>query len=83
MFWEQLQAVTDFTLTQVDNKAWGGAAAQFIVNEANPLFVKELVDWMYENRSIIMGAIMVKANEALVTAQAEAKIEAQEIADKL
>lgn len=81
--YEALQLVTDFSLSQVDNGNMGGKDAQFIVSNANPLFVTALVEYVKENSTSLVAAIMAKATTNLGLAQAEAKLEAQSLVDSL
>lgn len=81
--YEALLLVTDFSLSQVDHGNMGGKDAQFIVSNANPLFVTALVEYVKENSASLVDAILAKTAITLEQAQAEAKLEAQALVDSL
>ena len=91
---EAVNQVSNFTLSQVDNKNWNGPEAQFIVNGTNGLFVTSMIEWVKNDPVDIVNKIKefmaTKVNEALLAAEAEAKnftevilpVEAEYLANK-
>ena len=74
---EAVNQVSNFTLSQVDNKNWNGPEAQFIVNGTNGLFVTSMIEWVKNDPVDIVNKIKefmaTQVNEALLAAEAEAK----------
>jgi len=72
----ELVTVTEFSLSQVDYSNAGGKVNQFIVNQTNPLFVKQLVKYIETNSEVIIKAVQEMAKIELEALQLEANQEA-------
>ncbi len=72
----ELVTVTEFSLSQVDHGNMGGLDSQFIVNQTNPLFVKQLVRYIAANSEVIIKAVQEMAKIELDALQLEANQEA-------
>jgi len=74
----ELVTVTEFSLSQVDYSNAGGKVNQFIVNQTNPLFVKQLIRYIETNSEVIITAVQEMAKIELDALQLEANQEAMD-----
>jgi hypothetical protein len=71
----EVETIKGFSISQIDHSSMGGLSNQFIVNGANPAFVKYLVKYLEANQATVIEfvqkEIAIEVDEMRIAVVAE------------